>query len=154
MLVTAADQRLRFMDARSGKILAEIPERLVLAEAISPDGRWLATGRYDGVTLWDLEKREKTATRWPVAAAESVEFSPDGRFLAAGSNDGMVHVWDVETGGLEWSCHFPPPHLAEALRRLKIMLATAWAAALVIIVGWKFLRPSRAFAQAGPGARV
>jgi WD40 repeat protein len=151
MLVAAADQAIHFLDARSGKTVAEIPERLVLSLAISPDGRWLATGRYDGVTLWDLQKRVKTASRWTVAAAESIQFSPDGRLLAAGSSDGSVHVWDVKTGALEWSWIFPERHGAEILMRIKITLLLAWCTALLLYLGQKMLRPRWSFRARVPG---
>jgi WD40 repeat protein len=144
-LVAATDQTIHFLDAKSGKTTVEIPERLVLSLAISPDGRWLATGRYDGVTLWDLQKRVKSTLRWTVAAAESIQFSPNGRFLAAGSSDGSVHVWDVKTGDLEWSWNFPERRFPEVLMRIKTILLLAWFAGFLLYVGQKILRPSWPF---------
>ena len=83
-LIVSTDNSIEFVDAATGTTTAAIPERLVLAMAVSSDGHWLATGRFDGVTLWDLPQRTKTPKQWPVAAAESVEFEcPDGRLLAA-----------------------------------------------------------------------
>ena len=66
------------------------PSDLVLALAVSPDGKQLATGRFDGVTIWNLSERKKTAIHLNVPAVESVQFSPDGHRLAAGSTDGIV----------------------------------------------------------------
>jgi WD40 repeat protein len=142
-LIVSTDDSIQFVDAATGKTTAETPERLVLGLAVSPDGRWLATGRFDGVTLWDLPKRTKTPKQWPVAAAESVEFSPDGRLLAAGSDDGSVHVWDVNSGSLAWSWTYAPPHFAEALGRIKVFLAVVCSGGVLFYVGRQYLRGSR-----------
>jgi len=152
-LVAATDQTVRFLDARTGKTAAEIPERLVLSLAISPDGRWLATGRYDGVTLWDLQNGIKSTSRWRVAAAESVQLSPDGRFLAAGSSDGSIHVWNLKTGDVEWSWSFPERHFAEALMRIKLVLAVSWFAGFLYYLGQKILRPRWSFRARVEGQR-
>jgi WD40 repeat protein len=142
-LIVSTDDSIEFVDAATGKTTAAIPERLVLAMAVSPDGRWLATGRFDGVTLWDLPKRTKTPQQWPVAAAESVEFSPDGRLLAAGSDDGSVHVWDMPSGSLAWSWTYAPPHFAEAIGRIKIFLAVVCSGGILFYGGRQYLRRSR-----------
>jgi WD40 repeat protein len=50
----------------------------------SPDGRWVATGTFEGgnrVRVWDL-RSGKLEKDWPIGDAE-VAFSPDGRWLAA-----------------------------------------------------------------------
>jgi WD40 repeat protein len=50
----------------------------------SPDGRWVATGTFEGgsgVCVWDRRSGE-LVKEWPIGDAE-VAFSPDGRWLAA-----------------------------------------------------------------------
>ena len=73
---------------------------LVTSVCFSPDGRWLASGSYDGtVRLWDVETGACVRTlQGHGDFVTSVCFSPDGRMVASGSADETVRLWDVETG--------------------------------------------------------
>lgn len=67
------------------------------ALAVSPDGRWLASGSHDQtIRLWDLaarrEIRQFLGHRGPVVA---LAFSPDSQHLASGGYDGTVRFWDL-----------------------------------------------------------
>jgi WD40 repeat protein len=55
----------------------------VVAVAFSPDGKWLATGCYGQVTVWDLEtvRPVKVLTN-VLGAVNDVRFSPKGELLA------------------------------------------------------------------------
>ena len=74
--------------------LAPQPES-VLAVALSPDGKHLATGGYDKTArVYDAEtgvlKRSRTTIRW----ANAVAFSPDGTILAIGTSpDALLWNW-------------------------------------------------------------
>ena len=63
--------------------------------AISPDGRWLATGTFDGsgVKIWDLDTRQVTSDL-PVESSSSVRFTPDGKWLVTGEK-GKYRFWEV-----------------------------------------------------------
>jgi WD40 repeat protein len=64
--------------------------------AVSPDGRWLATGHLAGpVQIWDLAHFSGNRTFSFSGRITGVAFSPDGQFLAAASGEGMIKVWDV-----------------------------------------------------------
>ncbi|MBM4068032.1 MAG: hypothetical protein FJ271_03685 [Planctomycetes bacterium] len=60
---------------------------------LAPDGRWLATGSWQGrdVMIWDA-RTGKRLTVLPIASSAVVAFSPDGQWLATGS-DSDVRVW-------------------------------------------------------------
>jgi len=70
-----------------------------LACAVSPDGRWSATGhRYGPVQLWNLSDRSETNwVSFPAGTITDLEFSPDDRFLAASNEEGTIKVWDTHT---------------------------------------------------------
>ncbi len=71
--------------------------------AISPDGKYLLTGKIKGgFSLWDISKGTMTsqytaeiATLWGVGTIP-VAFTPDGKYLLAGGK--AIRVWDLASG--------------------------------------------------------
>jgi PKD repeat protein len=64
--------------------------------AVSPDGKFLATGSGDGIRFWDLGSGELVRTQLSEGASiYALAFSPDGRYLAAGYGDGKVVLWEA-----------------------------------------------------------
>jgi serine/threonine protein kinase/WD40 repeat protein/tetratricopeptide (TPR) repeat protein len=87
--------------------LEQPPRRLTLAPqrdvrrcAVSPDGRWVATGSHgevgkEGAKVWEAATGKLVKTL-PVGGLCTATFSPDGRWLATGSGiDKLCHLWAV-----------------------------------------------------------
>ncbi|KAG8781199.1 hypothetical protein FRC12_022131 [Ceratobasidium sp. 428] len=75
----------------------------VFTVAVSPDGRWVASGSYDHtVCIWDSHTGQIVAG--PLVGhtdlIESVAFSPNNDRVASGSKDNTIRIWDSKTGKL------------------------------------------------------
>jgi len=73
---------------------------LVCSVAVSPDGKWVASGSVDKtVKIWDLETGECRATlKGHTGVVNSVAITPDGKRILSGSYDKSVRVWDAASG--------------------------------------------------------
>jgi WD40 repeat protein len=91
------------------------PDRAILAVAVSPDSKTIASGGLgNSIHLWNAETGEETKTlrghtRWIHALA----FMPDGATLVSGAEDGIIRLWDVaqgrEKGQVAQPLRAPPP---------------------------------------------
>src|SRR5262249_13983879 len=79
---------------------AVAPGDKVLAVAVAPDGRTVATGGQDEqVKLWDAAKGDSRGTLGRhQGAVAALAFSPTGNVLASGGYDKAVKLWNVRTG--------------------------------------------------------
>jgi WD40 repeat protein len=67
--------------------------------ALSPDGKKIASGSWDGaVKLWNVDTGKVIKTWKGHTDMNSVSWSPDGERVVSGSQDGTFRVWDVESG--------------------------------------------------------
>ena len=66
--------------------------------AWSPDGRWIASGAYDGaVRIFDADTGAlDSELPGHAGLVISVDWSPDGRRLVSGGSDGTARVWSIE----------------------------------------------------------
>jgi transcription initiation factor TFIID subunit 5 len=70
---------------------------MVLSLAMSPDGRYMASGDEDGtIMMWDLSTaRCITPLMGHNSCVWSLSYSGEGSLLASGSADCTVKLWDV-----------------------------------------------------------
>ena len=69
----------------------------ILALAISPDGRLLATAGNDGSTyIWDSDGASKTRLTGHEGAVNTVAFNPAGDQLVTASNDQTARLWRID----------------------------------------------------------
>lgn len=73
---------------------------MILALALSPDGKTLATGSYDQkIKLWNVaDGTERKTLSGHNGAVFGLAFRPDGKLLASASADRTVKLWDVASG--------------------------------------------------------
>jgi len=97
------DGSLRVWNSESGAQIGDDwrdGESAVIALALSPDGKKVASGSGDGaVRLWDMET-SKVITKWTghVGSVKSLCWNRDGERVVSGSFDGTARVWDVKSG--------------------------------------------------------
>jgi WD40 repeat protein len=74
----------------------------IISVAFSPDGKLLAAGSVNQLTLvWEVETGKLLhKLKGHLNLVFAVAFSPDGKRLASGSWSGQTLVWDLETGEL------------------------------------------------------
>jgi tRNA A-37 threonylcarbamoyl transferase component Bud32/WD40 repeat protein len=95
-------------DLRTGAVVEDaFPERSPgggeLRTQVSPDGRWLAQGRFGTteVTLWDRSSGRTRTLESPGIFQGFIGYSADGRALIGGTSSGgesRLIAWDLERG--------------------------------------------------------
>lgn len=71
----------------------------VVALAVSPDGRTVASAGWDGaIGLWTLDGRPGRLLRGHGSSVNDVAFSSDGSRLYSASADGTIRFWDPSRG--------------------------------------------------------
>ena len=71
----------------------------VMALAIAPDGRGLASADHGAVRIWDLTT-DRLQALYHVSLVRAVAIAPDGRWLASVGRDGTVRIWDLTADGI------------------------------------------------------
>lgn len=99
----SGDKTVRRWDVNTGKEIG-CWEDCSSSIAISPDGKYVLTGKNNEAILWNIETEQKQKTfRGHSGSVYAVAFSPDGSLILTGggsSVDKLVKLWDANTGKL------------------------------------------------------
>ncbi|MFH1885181.1 MAG: hypothetical protein ABIM40_00665, partial [Pseudomonadota bacterium] len=113
LVTTGADRTARLWDLSCMSENAANPDPcaqtleghkgVVLSAAVTPGGKWVATGSEDGtVRIWQVETGNCLAVlKGHTGPVRSVAFSPDDRLLFSSSWDETIRVWDTATRDLK-----------------------------------------------------
>jgi WD40 repeat protein len=93
---------------RRGLLLEGHTDR-VMAVAVAPDGKSLASAAMDGtVRVWDAAAgKERLRLNTPPKYGLALAYSPDGKALACATFDGRLLVWDAASGRERWAVQSP-----------------------------------------------
>lgn len=84
-------------DATPERMIEGLDGGLISSVALSPDGRYFATGQYDN-QLYIRNFTDETLVQTLQGHSKTIlalAFSPDGQWLASGGQDQSLHVWRV-----------------------------------------------------------
>jgi len=85
----------------SNQLIRTLEHTGVFSVTFSPDGKILASGGPEGITLWRVSDGSLIRTlKGHTDKVTSVTFSPDGKILASGSEDDTIKLWRVSDGSL------------------------------------------------------
>ena len=112
LVAAGRGNRVFIYDVASGKEIASLGGHKDIIQSLrfSPDGKKLAAGSYEYVTVWDLPDDPAAPIGEPkkfgphVFRVLAIDFSPDGKLMATGggepSRSGEVKIWDLASGNL------------------------------------------------------
>ena len=98
-LAESTDRRFVSVYERDVKSPRKFPAVQCEGFAFSPDGRWLAVGHMNDLSIFDLQGH-MMPREFPghTNTLSAVAFSPDGRRIATVGHDRMLNIWDFATG--------------------------------------------------------
>ncbi|MGB9881156.1 MAG: WD40 repeat domain-containing protein, partial [Methanomassiliicoccales archaeon] len=101
------DGTLRIWDIKTGQELHCFKDELyeivgvgINAIAITPNQKYVLSGSYGGICIWDLEMRSEHSYEegHPGGIVTSLVVSADGRYAVSAGDDWKVVLWDLDTG--------------------------------------------------------
>lgn len=75
-------------------------EKEVETVAITPDSKYIVSGIYNSVMIWDLESQNIFRELYDPALRPitSVVITPDGKYIIAGTVGNLLFIWDFKSG--------------------------------------------------------
>jgi WD40 repeat protein len=70
----------------------------MISIAFSPDSRYVLSGSYHAMQLWDISNGDEIRTMGYPHLISSIAISPDGRYVLSGSDDKTMKLWDISRG--------------------------------------------------------
>jgi WD40 repeat protein len=103
MATTSVDGSVAIWDPSGGTVRTQKGghPKGAMSVAISPDGRYVASGAADQVIrLWELPdcREVRKFDTGPDFSTTAMAFSPDSKHLFSGGKRGEVTMWEIETG--------------------------------------------------------
>ncbi|KAL5485796.1 hypothetical protein ACEPAI_6838 [Sanghuangporus weigelae] len=91
-------------NAGTGKRVSEFDVDDALAYAVSPDGKRVVTGSYNGIVVVWNDRGELVTGPFKAHSSDvfSVAFSQDVKRVVSGDWDGSIAVWDADNGRIIW----------------------------------------------------
>ena len=87
-----------------GNWLSPNVSMIAISVAISPDGKWIASGGSDGtLSVWNVnqERPLREFSAHGSSPVRALAISPNGQWMVSASDDKTIKIWDVETGTLQ-----------------------------------------------------
>ncbi|MEU0565010.1 serine/threonine-protein kinase [Nonomuraea sp. NPDC005983] len=102
------DDSVVSLDARPNVLATKMPKS-GSGQAISPDGRWIATGGENSpIRIWDVQARRFTGTLpGSEKASDEAVFDRQGHMLVTQEMNGEFRAWEVATHTLRWKRPIP-----------------------------------------------
>ena len=112
----ADDGQLDRWNVSDGLNLAHHSGKPLLAAALSPDGRFLATSGYSQqASIWDASSLKLHHSLDVKSNVLAIAWSPDSRTLLTGSSDKIARLWDSQRGeNIGLAAYHPQPIFATA----------------------------------------
>jgi len=75
-------------------------EKEVETVAITPDSKYIVSGLYNSIIIWDLESRNifRELEDRDLRSITSVAITPNGKYIIAGTVGNLLFVWDFKSG--------------------------------------------------------
>lgn len=98
ILVSHGNKIIKLWNLQTGELLHSLQTgiRITSAAAISPDGKYFATGCFDGsVRIWNLDGELLHALEGHSSPVSAVAIGLDGETLISGGENGTIKLWKL-----------------------------------------------------------